>query len=195
MPRSLSFTALAVAILVLPACGPNPSTTQNSSTSNATTQNNTTKPTDDPRKYPPCHPGCFPAGTLVATPSGLREIQTVRKGEQVTLVTADGKTGTGSIQAVFTTPNRLIEVRTDAGTVTTTETQPLCRTTGGFALAGDLKPGDTIWRWENGERKAATVKEVSSPVREADVFNLVVGKDKVFIAGGFLARGKPPVTP
>ena len=193
MRRSLSFTALAVAVLVLPACGPNPSSMPNTGTTNASTPN-TTKPTEDMQKYPPCHPGCFPAGTLVATPSGLREIQTIRKGEQVTLVTAEGTTTTGSVEDVFTTPNRLIEVRTDAGTVTTTETQPLCRATGGFALVSELKPGDSIWRWENGERKAVTVKEVSSPVREADVFNLVVGKDKVFIAGGFLARGKPPVT-
>lgn len=195
MRRSLSFTALAVAILALPACGPNPSATQNAGTSNASTQNNNTKPTDDGRKYPPCHPGCFPAGTLVVTPSGLREIQTIRKSEMVTLVTAEGTTITGSVEDLFTAPNRLIEVRTDGGTATTTDTQPLCRTTGGFALAGDLKPGDTIWRWENGERKSVTVKQVSSPAREADVFNLVVGKDKVFIAGGFLARGKPPVTP
>jgi hypothetical protein len=119
----------------------------------------------------------------------------VRQGEVVTLVTAEGTTTTGTVEDVFTTPNRLIEVRTDAGAVTTTDTQPLCRTAGGFALAGDLKPGDTIWRWENGERKTATVKGVTGPMREADVFNLVVGTDKVFIAGGFLARGKPPVTP
>lgn len=191
MRRFLSFTALAVAIFALSACGPNPSTTQNVGTSNASTPV-TTKPTD-PKLYPPCHPGCFPAGTLVATPSGLREIQTIRKGEMVTLVTSEGTATTGAVEDLFTTPNRLIEVRTDGGTATTTDTQPLCRTTGGFALAGDLKPDDTIWRWENGERKAVTVKEVSSPVREAEVFNLVVGKDKVFIAGGFLARGKPPV--
>jgi len=172
------------ACLLVSACGPVPSTPNPSTPV-------TTKPTD-PKLYPPCHPGCFPSGTLVATPTGTREIQTIHKGEVVTLVTTDGVTTTGTVEDLFTTPNRLIEVRTDAGTVTTTETQPLCLTAGGFALAGELKAGEKIWRWENGERKAVTVKEVSAPVREGEVFNLVVGKDKVFIAGGFLARGKPP---
>lgn len=184
MRRLLPVTLIAFAVC---SCGPTEPTT--SSTKSQTTPT-TTK--DDHEKYPPCHPGCFPAGTLVATPTGPKEIQTIAKGEIVTLVTTDGAATTGSVEDVFKTPNRLLEVRTDAGTVTTTETQPLCLQAGGFRLAGELKAGDTIWRWENGGRTAATVKEVTAPVREADVFNLVVGKDKVFIAGGFLARGKPP---
>lgn len=178
---------LLIACLLVSACGPTV-TTSNPSTPV------TTKPTD-PKLYPPCHPGCFPKGTLVHTPSGTREIQTIRAGDVVTIITSDGKATPGTVEDVFSTPNRLIEVRTDFGTVTTTETQPLCLTAGGFALAGELKAGEKIWRWENGERKAAKVMEVSAPVREADVFNLIVGKDQVFVAGGFLARGKPPVTP
>jgi hypothetical protein len=147
---------------------------------------------DEQRRMEPCHPGCFPSGTLVVSPSGVREIQTVGKGETVTLIGADGRPTTGAVETVFQTCNKLIEVRTDAGTLTTTETQPLCVTAGGFKEAGQLKAGEQIWRWENGERKAATVTEVSGPVREAAVFNLVVGDGKVFVANGFLARGKPP---
>lgn len=154
----------------------------------------TTKPTEprDERRMEPCHPGCFPSGTLVVTPTGGREIQTVGKGETVTLIGSDGQPTTGAVETVFQTCNKLIEVRTDAGTLTTTETQPLCLTAGGFKEAGQLKAGEQIWRWENGERKAVTVTEVSAPVREATVFNLVVGEGKVFVANGFLARGKPP---
>lgn len=163
-----------------------------------TTSPATTKPTEqkkmDGPPPPPCHPGCFPSGTLVVTPTGVREIQTVGKGETVTLIGTDGKPTTGAVETVFETCNKLIEVRTDAGTLTTTETQPLCLTAGGFREAGKLTVGEKIWRWDNGERKSVTVKEVSAPVREAAVFNLVVGDGKVFVANGFLARGKPPVT-
>jgi hypothetical protein len=66
---------------------------------------------------------------------------------------------------------------------------------GGFVEAGKLKAGDQIWRWADGKRVAATVKEVKPVEGTAAVFNLVVGTDRVFVAGGFLARGKPPVLP
>ncbi len=178
---------LLLACLLLPACGPSVTTVLPSGSMTRPT----TKPTASEKLMEPCHPGCFPKGTLVATPTGTREIQTVGKGETVTLVGTDGKLTSGPVESVFQTCNKLIEVRTDAGTLTTTETQPLCLTAGGFVEAGQLKAGDAIWRWENGERKAVTVTEVTGPVREADVFNLVVGTDKVFVAGGFLARGKP----
>ncbi len=32
----------------------------------------------EPPRPEPCHPGCFPAGTPVATPEGLRPIETIR---------------------------------------------------------------------------------------------------------------------
>jgi hypothetical protein len=33
---------------------------------------------------------------------------------------------------------------------------------------------------------------MSAAEAEVDVFNLVVGESAVFVAGGYLARGKPP---
>ncbi len=184
MRRTTPF--LLLVCLALTACGPA------SNTSRPTTQP-TTKPTDDERKYPPCHPGCFPKGTLVATPSGPREIQAVGKGEIVTIITADGEVTTGPVASVFETCNRLLDLTTDAGTLRTTETQPLCLAAGGFAEAGKLKAGDRIWKWADGKRAAVTVNGVNPVDGTSAVFNLVVGTDKVFVANGFLARGKPPV--
>jgi hypothetical protein len=175
---------LLLACLLVSACGPSPTT------SNPTTQA-TTKPTD-PKLYPPCHPGCFPSGTLVLTPTGTREIQTVKAGDTVTIIAADGTTTSGAVEGVFETCNKLLDLTTDAGTIRTTETQPLCRVAGGFVEAGKLQAGDQIWTWANDRRTAATVKGVKMVDGTAAVFNLVVGKDKVFVAGGFLARGKPP---
>jgi len=83
-------------------------------------------------------------------------------------------------------------VKTDAGNLLTTETQPLALVDGALRAAGDLKAGDRIWRWDAVERRAVTVKSVSATGREERVFNLVLGEPTVFVANGFLARSKPP---
>jgi hypothetical protein len=142
---------------------------------------------------PPCHPGCFPAGTLIATPEGTRPIEAIRGGDRVTLVGPDGPSTSGTVDSTFQTCNRVVEVRTESGSLLTTETQPLCLQEGGFRRAGELVEGDHIWRWEGGERRAVRVVAVVPTGRETSVFNLVVGDSAVFVAGGFLARGKPPV--
>jgi hypothetical protein len=141
----------------------------------------------------PCHPGCFPRGTLVETPAGLRPIETIRAGEVVLGVRPDGTTAPVKVQSIFTTPNRLVKVRTDGGIVFTTETQPLCLTDGRFRAARELQKGDRIWRWQDGKRQVVTVLDVTQTEREEPVHNLVLGDSEVFIAGGFLARSKPPV--
>ena len=179
---------LLVACVLLPACGPTQPSTPN-------TKGQTLPTKDDHEKYPPCHPGCVPSGTLGTTPSGLREIQTIDRGETVTIITADGTASTGRVEEVFKTCNKLLNLWTDAGPLRTTETQPLCLTGGGFTEAGTLKAGDRIWKWADGKRTEVTVKEVTPVEGTAAVFNLVVGTDKVFVANGFLARGKPPATP
>ena len=76
----------------------------------------------------------------------------------------------------------------------TTETQPLALEGGGLREAGKLKAGDKIYRWEGNERRATKVHSVSPTMREAKVFNLVLRGEAVFIANGYLARSKPPVS-
>jgi hypothetical protein len=148
---------------------------------------------EDEKKYPPCHPGCFPAGTVVATPTGLRLIESLGRGDRVTLVGPDGVPTSGAVDATFQTCNRLVEVRTDAGRLLTTQTQPLCLQAGGFRPAGEVTEGDIIWRWDGGERRPARVQGVAPTEGEVPVYNLVVGESNVFVANGFLARGKPPL--
>lgn len=143
-------------------------------------------------RFPPCHPGCFPAGTLVRMPGGTKAIERIREGDLVTSVDAQGKASPAKVTGVFVTRNRVLEVRTDAGTLVTTATQPVGLAAGGFREAGELKKGDRIWRWENGERRLATVTGVTAADREVDVFNLILGGPTAFVAGGFLVRSKPP---
>jgi hypothetical protein len=142
---------------------------------------------------PPCHPGCFPAGTAVATPEGPRPIETIRPGDRITLVAPDGTPTSGAVASSFQTCNRLVEVRTESGRLLTTETQPLCLADGGFRRAGELAEGDRVWRWVGGERRPDRVVAVVPTGREEAVHNLVVGESAVFVAGGYLARGKPPL--
>ncbi len=146
-----------------------------------------------PRIPEPCHPGCFPAGTPIRTPDGTRPVETIRAGDVVTSISPDGVEVTRKVQSVFKTWNRLIEVRTDDGTLVTTPTQPLALVSGELRASGELKVGDQIWRWEGHARKAVTVRSVISTGREEAVFNLVLGDSVVFIADGFVVRSKPPL--
>ncbi len=149
-------------------------------------------PRKDESPPPPCHPGCFPAGTLIDTPAGPRPIEAIGRDDLVTLVGRDGTRTTGRVASTFQTCSRLVEVRTEAGNLLTTPTQPLCLHDGGFRRAGELAEGDLVCRWQDGKRRPVRIRAVVATEREAAVHNLVVGESAVFIAGGFLARGKPP---
>jgi hypothetical protein len=110
----------------------------------------------------------------------------------VTTIGPDGRAARGAVEKVFTTTNRLVEVRTDHGTAVTTDAQPFCLVDGAFRRAGELKAGHRIWQWRDGRRQEAVVREVVATGRNEQVFNLVLGDSAVFVAGGFLVRGKPP---
>ncbi|MCC9607819.1 Hint domain-containing protein [Blastopirellula sp. JC732] len=140
----------------------------------------------------PCHPGCFPAGTMVVVPGGEKRVDAIQVGDPVMTVGADGNVTPQKVADVFVTRNRLVEVIADAGKLTTTETQPLCHVTQGFRAAGELQAGDRIWLWRDEKKSESVVREVKPTDRIEPVFNLVVDEGVVFIAGGFLARCKPP---
>jgi hypothetical protein len=140
----------------------------------------------------PCHPGCFPAGTPIHVPGGTKAIERLRPGDVVTTVGPDGTRGQGKVASMSVTRNRLIEVRTEGGTLATTETQPLSLASGGLRAAGELKAGDRIHSWNGRGRRTVAVRSVAASGREAQVFNLVLGEPVLFVADGFLARSKPP---
>jgi hypothetical protein len=143
----------------------------------------------------PCHPGCFPAGTGVHVPGGKKVIEKVREGDLVLTIDAEGTPKPARVAGVFATRNRLLEVRTEGRTLVTTATQPVGLEGGGFRAAGELKPGDRVWQWIGDKRQAVPVREVTAAVREAEVFNLILGEPTGFVAGDFLVRSKPPAGP
>jgi len=142
---------------------------------------------------PPCHPGCFPAGTLVEVPGGTKAIEDLRAGHAVTIIGPDGKQGQGKVAAMFVTKNRLVQVNIEGKTLITTATQPLSLADGALRAAGELKAGDRIHVWVKGERAVVAVKSHDVTEREAPVYNVVLGDPVLFVANGFIARSKPPV--
>jgi hypothetical protein len=148
--------------------------------------------TEGSHRTPPCHPGCFPAGTLVRVPAGTRPIERIREGDLVATIDADGKTVSAQVRGVFATRNRVLALRVEGGQLVTTATQPIALAGGDFRPAAGLKAGDRVWRWVAGKRQAVKVLGVSPADREVEVFNLVLGNPKAFIAGDFLVRSKPP---
>lgn len=145
-----------------------------------------------PPPPPPCHPGCFPAGTAVRTPDGAKPIETLREGDLVTTLDDAGKRASVKVVGVFRTRNRLLQVRVEGGQLVTTDTQPIALENGEFRAAGELKVGDRIYRWVDGQRRAVAVTGVTVPDKEAAVFNLILGAPTAFVAGDFLVRSKPP---
>ena len=141
----------------------------------------------------PCHPGCFPRGTLVETPGGSRPIESIAQGEVVTAFLASGEQVVASVQSIFVTDNRLWQIMTNDGELLTTETQPLCLATDRCVPAGELEPGDEILRYEGGGAvHPVKVLAITPTDRVEQVINLVLGDNQLFIAGGYLARSKPP---
>ncbi|MBC7852957.1 MAG: Hint domain-containing protein [Pirellulaceae bacterium] len=140
----------------------------------------------------PCHPGCFPRGTLVDTPTGPRLIESLQPGDQVTAIGHGRESLTATVQSVFITENVLWKVRTQAGELLTTRIQPLCLADGSIAAAGDLKPGDHILQRQENVIRPVKVLEVSPTQGSERVFNVVLGNSEIFVAGGHLARSKPP---
>ncbi len=140
----------------------------------------------------PCHPGCFPAGTLVETQNGPREIETIVVGDVLNTVLSGDEMGTAAVQSIFVTQNLLWEVETEDGTLVTTETQPLCLADGSIRQVGKIEPGEKLRQWREGNIRDVEVLRVKATGKQAKVFNVILGDSEIFIAGGFLARSKPP---
>jgi hypothetical protein len=110
----------------------------------------------------------------------------------VTTVLPSGESTATAVQSIFTTKNRLWQIETHGGTIITTETQPLCTTLTEVEAAGNLQRGDSILLCRDGEIQAVEVIQATATTRWETVINLVLGNSEVFVAGGVLARSKPP---
>ncbi len=142
--------------------------------------------------YEPCHPGCFPEGTTIETTRGPRAIETIEVGDTLLSFTPDGQTATATVRSIFSTENRLWQIETTAGKLISTEAQPLFVDLATPRPVGELAPGDTLLYYREGGLETARVLAIAKTDRAERVINLVLDDSEPFVAGGFLARSKPP---
>lgn len=140
----------------------------------------------------PCHPGCFPAGTLVETPDGLRPIEQLRVGDTIIALGKDDQRTPAPITSIFTTKNVLLEIVTAERNLLTTPTQPLCLRSRQIVPAKAIAAGDMLLGYENGSVRHVEVLDVRETGRTAQVFNVILTEGEYFLPGGFVARCKPP---
>jgi hypothetical protein len=146
-----------------------------------------------PKNIEPCHPGCFPTGTLVETPDGAKKIETLQPGDEVLNISIDNKSTPIKIASVFKGQAPIIEIDTDQGIVRTTCKQPMILVNGDFRAAGELRTGDQIARWNANKADSAKVIAVRQTDKIEKIFNLVLEERGTFVANGYLARSKPPI--
>jgi hypothetical protein len=139
----------------------------------------------------PCHPGCFPAGTLVETPQGPIAIERLQPGDFI-LAVRDGTTSPAAIESIFTTTNRLWEIATADAVFCTTESQPLCVADHRVVTGGQLQAGDRLMRPADGKLIPLAVISVTRTDRIERVFNLILSDAEYFLPAGIVARCKPP---
>src|SRR5207245_1369301 len=126
---------------------------------------------DQPARTIPCHPGCFPAGTAVATPDGTRPIETIRAGDVVLNVPATGAPVPVKVASIFVGNAALVEVEMEAGRLVTTGKQPLTLADGSAKGAANLTAGDAILRWQDGQAVPTKVRGVKPLAAPGRVFN------------------------
>jgi hypothetical protein len=147
------------------------------------------------RPMEPCHPGCFPWGTMIETAKGKRTVEQIQVGDKIIAIERTGEQKSIAVSSIFRTRNQLLEVHTSAGMLLTTRTQPLCVTSSRNVAAGELECGDSILIWKKGEMAPVKVLKVRLTERIEPVVNLVLDDSEAFVANGFLARSKPPAEP
>jgi len=137
-----------------------------------------------------CRPGsgqCFVAGTLVATPDGMRAIESIVPGDRV--LSRDEETGEPSTRAVlrtFVRPARdLVDVRMarggeDAAVVRSTAGHPYWTLAAGWTRADALGPGDVLLDPRGAEIRVASVTPRAG---EEVVYNLEVEGTHTYFAG------------
>lgn len=129
---------------------------------------------------------CFPAGTLIATPSGQRMIETIRAGDEIISFDPDTRairTCRVSQTYKFDTAE-LISIRTIDRIVDATPDHRFL-TPNGFVEARELRIGDTLFEFESDILVPRPILGIYRVQCSVPVFDLTVEETHTFIANGF----------
>lgn len=134
--------------------------------------------------------GCFPAGTEVWTPAGRRAIEGFLPGDEITAWSPAGLR-TRRVTALHRYEAATVTIRTEAGELVASVTQPLLTAEKGWVLVRDLAPGMSLVR-SGGE--GGRIRAIDSGRADATVFNVSVETDETYLVGEqrFVAHNKPP---
>jgi len=123
---------------------------------------------------------CFAADTPVRTMTGLRPIQTVKRGDLVLTEDATtGRLGFEPVVAVYhNAPSATLNLDLTGGTVVATGIHRFWKAGEGWVMARDLKPGDVV-RTLGGTARVNSVGDAAVQ----PVFNLEVARGQSFFAG------------
>jgi predicted lipid-binding transport protein (Tim44 family) len=134
--------------------------------------------------------GCFPAGTMIRTPTGQTPIENLSAGDKIRAFNPDGEMVEAGVEKLFATRSSVIAIKTERGTLRTTPEHPVGLPGGIFLEAGKLRPGQKVLIWNDGILNPAGVIGTSTQEREEVVYNLSVGPPHTFLAGNFLVHNK-----
>jgi uncharacterized membrane protein YgcG len=135
--------------------------------------------------------GCFPAGVLVTTPSGPRQIETLAVGDEVLAVTEGGQSITTRVRRVYETSSPLLILRFADGTILrTTDEHPLSLANGKFLPAADTSVGAAVRVWRRDRIETTKIVTRNTDPQFIRVYNLEVGAPHTFIAEGVVVHNK-----
>jgi predicted lipid-binding transport protein (Tim44 family) len=134
--------------------------------------------------------GCFPAGTMIRTPSGQAPVESLSIHDKVRAVDAEGHIINSSVEKLFTTLTHVLLVKTNRGALRTTIDHPVGLPDGTFLEAGSLRSGNDVLVWDKGALIPATVLGTSISEGKELVYNLSVGQPHNFLAADFLVHNK-----
>jgi predicted lipid-binding transport protein (Tim44 family) len=134
--------------------------------------------------------GCFPTGTSIRTPHGQTSIEKLSPGDPVLALDPEGRIVQTRVEKIFDTRSLVIMVNTDRGSLCATTDHPVGLVGGDFVPAGQLRPGQKVLMWKDGNIYSATVLRASMEEQERQVYNLSVGWPNTFLAGDFVTHNK-----
>jgi hypothetical protein len=125
---------------------------------------------------------CFVAGTKIATPDGVKNIEDIKVGDKV--CSFDNIETVTFVQDPIMSPDDYLTIKGERGTqVTTTSTQPFI-TTEGEALASALIGEIVITK--TGEELIASIE----PAEKELVYDLSTTGENIYFANGFAVKGR-----
>ncbi|MFH1227230.1 MAG: polymorphic toxin-type HINT domain-containing protein [Planctomycetota bacterium] len=134
--------------------------------------------------------GCFPTGTMITTPDGLKPIDSLKAGDMVSAVTKAGRITPAKVVRTYATTSALVRITTPSGILYTTDEHPLLGDDGKFQLVAGLTIGQSVMIMCDNSLKQSRITDITRLDEEVIVYNLEVDEPHTFIADGFVVHNK-----